>query len=36
LEDDSVTFNKCERFLLVHNAPSATSSVDCLSSIAQT
>jgi hypothetical protein len=23
LEDDSVTFNKCERFLLVHNTSSA-------------
>jgi hypothetical protein len=26
LEDDSVTFNKCESFLLVHNASSAISS----------
>jgi hypothetical protein len=27
LENDSVTFNKCERFLLVHNSSSAVSSI---------
>jgi hypothetical protein len=26
LKDDSATFNKCERFLLVHNASSVLSS----------